>query len=174
MDQHHGGLRAANALLSYVRYLGKTFWPAGLSPFYTYGSVQLPSWQVAGAAALLAAVSVAALLRLRRRPWLAFGWCWYLGVLVPAIGLVQVGGQPLADRYTYLPSIGLSVALCWGGWTCWAMAGKPPRPGSARRRALPARSSPASPRRRGPSSAGGATGRRSSPGRASSPPAISF
>ena len=116
MDQHHLPLRAANALLSYVRYLGMTFWPAGLSPFYTYGSAQFLSWQVAGAAALLAAVTAVALLRLRRRPWLAFGWCWFLGVLVPTIGMVQVGGQPLADRYTYLPSIGLFVALCWGGW----------------------------------------------------------
>ena len=113
MDSQHAPLRIANALLSYVRYLGKSAWPAGLSPFYTYHSASLRSWTIASAALLLAVVTVISLWMRRTRPWIAVGWTWYLVTLLPVIGFIQVGGQPMADRYTYLPSIGLLVACCW-------------------------------------------------------------
>jgi len=112
-DQYRVGLRIANALVSYVRYLGKTVWPADLILFYPF--VPIPAWQAIGAGALLAALCVLAALAARRRPHLLVGWLWYLGTLVPVIGLVQVGGQALADRYTYLPHVGLFVAAVWGG-----------------------------------------------------------
>ena len=108
------GARAGNALVACVRYLGKVLWPAGLSPFYAYPADGLPAWQVAGAALLLAAVSSLAFRWRRDAPHLAAGWCWFLGTLVPVVGLVQVGGQAMADRYAYLPGIGLFVALAWG------------------------------------------------------------
>lgn len=106
--------RAANAAVAYARYLGATVWPADLAVFYPH-----PGWwpapAVAGAVALLAGVSFLALAQLRRRPFLAVGWCWFLGTLVPMIGLVQTGWQSLADRYTYLPFVGLGLAAAWGG-----------------------------------------------------------
>ena len=107
------GRRLGNALISYAVYLGKTFWPAKLAVFYPlpYG---IPPWQAIAAAALLAAITALALWRVRRSPWLAVGWLWFVGMLVPVIGLVQVGRQAMADRYTYLPSIGLFLALVWG------------------------------------------------------------
>jgi Tfp pilus assembly protein PilF len=106
-------LRVANALVSYVAYIGKMLWPARLAAFYPYvGS--LPGWRVAGASLGLIAVSVAVLWMGMRRPYLPVGWFWYLGTLVPVIGLVQVGSQPLADRYTYLPLIGLFIMVSWG------------------------------------------------------------
>ena len=108
--------RLANAAVSYVRYLGKSFWPSDLVVLYPHpylpGGQPWAVWQVAGALALLIAIS-AALFRLRR-PALIVGWLWYLGTLVPVIGIVQVGYQAMADRYTYLPSIGLSVLVVWG------------------------------------------------------------
>jgi hypothetical protein len=105
--------RFSNALVSYVRYLGAAAWPAKLSPFYPYES-GWPWAVVAGAVALLIALSAAALWRVRREPWLAIGWLWFLGALVPVIGLVQVGGQAMADRYMYLPLVGLALAVAWG------------------------------------------------------------
>jgi cytochrome c-type biogenesis protein CcmH/NrfG len=101
--------RAANALISYVAYLGTFFWPVDLAMFYPYPP-SLPVWQIAGSAAILVAISVLAL----RRPYLTVGWLWYLGTLVPVIGLVQVGLQARADRYTYIPMIGISIMLAWG------------------------------------------------------------
>jgi protein O-mannosyl-transferase len=101
--------RAANALISYVAYLGTFFWPSGLAMFYPYPA-NLPPWQVAVAALILVAISAAAI----RRPYLTVGWLWYLGTLVPVIGLVQVGEQARADRYTYIPMIGISIMLAWG------------------------------------------------------------
>jgi tetratricopeptide (TPR) repeat protein len=106
------GRRTGNALLSYAAYLGKTFWPADLAAFYPL-RVAIPLWQAAAAAALLAAVTALVLLRFRRSPWLAVGWLWFAGMLVPVIGILQVGRQGMADRYTYLPSIGLFLALVW-------------------------------------------------------------
>ncbi len=108
------GARAANALVAYASYLSKIVWPSGLAVLYPLTADGPPVWQVAGSAALLLALATGALWQLRRRPWFALGWCWFLGTLVPVIGLVQVGAQAMADRYTYLPSIGVTVALVWG------------------------------------------------------------
>lgn len=105
--------RATNAALSLVLYLVKIFAPAGLTAYYPL----LPGrqWAAAGAAALLiVGCTAVALLRGRRYPFFPAGWFWYLGTLVPVLGLVQVGGQAMADRYTYLPSVGIFVALSWG------------------------------------------------------------
>ncbi len=111
----HTGLgdRLANALVSCVRYLGKHAWPAPLAPLYPMPAAGWGSGAALGAAVLLAAVTVAVLWNLRRWPWAAVGWCWFLGTLVPVLGLVQVGSQAMADRYTYLPGIGLAVAVVW-------------------------------------------------------------
>ena len=106
--------RVANALLSAVSYLGKTFWPSALAVFYPYpDGLALSSGVVVGSALLLAGATTVALRLARRAPFLAFGWLWYLGTLVPVIGLVQVGGQAMADRYTYVPLIGIFVAIAW-------------------------------------------------------------
>jgi tetratricopeptide (TPR) repeat protein len=108
-------LRLANAVVAYARYLGKTIWPAKLAVFYPYLGVSLDSWQVMGAALLLLGVTTAVVLARKRQPYLLVGWLWFLGMLVPVIGLVQVGKQSLADRYTYLPHIGLFICFVWGG-----------------------------------------------------------
>jgi len=105
--------RAANAVVSYARYLGKTFWPQDLIVFYPH-PIHWPPMVAAASAALLLAVTGFAVRTFRRQPWLGFGWFWFLGTLVPVIGLVQVGSQSLADRYTYVPHIGLFIALVWG------------------------------------------------------------
>jgi tetratricopeptide (TPR) repeat protein len=107
------GLRVANAAVTYITYIGRMLWPARLAVYYPY-SHDLPAGQVMAAVAALAAVTVLALRRLRTAPYLAVGWFWYLGTLVPVIGLVQVGGQSSADRYTYLPTVGLTIMLTWG------------------------------------------------------------
>jgi tetratricopeptide (TPR) repeat protein len=106
------GVRLANMPVAYARYLTKTLWPAHLAAYYPYAGWS--AVEVAGAVALLAGVTALALWRARTAPWLAVGWFWFLGMLVPAIGLVQAGGQSLADRYTYLPCIGLWIMLVWG------------------------------------------------------------
>jgi Tfp pilus assembly protein PilF len=105
--------RVANALLAYMRYLSKTFWPADLAIIYPY-SRHWPVMAVIGAALLLAIWSGLFLRRARQNPYLPAGWFWFLGTLIPAIGLVQVGSQSMADRYTYLPSIGLFILIVWG------------------------------------------------------------
>jgi tetratricopeptide (TPR) repeat protein len=107
------GLRIGNALTSYVSYLGKTFWPLRLAVFYPFPDHIAP-WRVAGAVALLGLVTGAAVALRRRAPYFLVGWLWYLGVLVPVVGFVQVGLQSMADRYSYLPSIGLNLAIVWG------------------------------------------------------------
>ncbi len=109
------GGRVANALISYVRYLGKMVWPEHLAGLYLR-KAPWPAWQVGLAAIALVAVSVVVIRLARRRPYLAVGWFWYLGTLVPVIGLVQVGMQTMADRYSYIPLIGIFIALAWGGW----------------------------------------------------------
>jgi len=106
------GLRIENALITYVVYVGKAFLPTHLAVFYPYPA-SLPVWQAAAAAVLLAAVSFAALRTKRTHPWLLAGWLWYLGTLVPVIGLVQAGLQARADRYMYVPMVGLTVMLAW-------------------------------------------------------------
>jgi Tfp pilus assembly protein PilF len=105
--------RIENALLSYVAYLGKCFWPRDLVVFYPHprAGVSVPGALAAGL--FLAAVTIA-VLRLRRRwPYLAVGWLWYLGTLMPVIGLVQIGGHGMADRYAYIPLIGIFLMLVW-------------------------------------------------------------
>jgi tetratricopeptide (TPR) repeat protein len=108
------GRRLGNACLAYVWYLEKTIWPFGLSAFYPYPLVLPAAWEVAGAALFLGAVTALALWQVQRRPYLAVGWFWFLGTLVPVIGLVQAGEQAMADRFTYVPHIGLFLALVWG------------------------------------------------------------
>jgi len=103
--------RIDNALVSYSVYLGKAFWPENLSAFYPYH--EIPAWQAIGAGLLLIVVSVLVIRQARTRPYLAVGWAWLFVMLVPVIGLVQVGAQSMADRYTYLPFIGLFLALSW-------------------------------------------------------------
>jgi tetratricopeptide (TPR) repeat protein len=106
-------LRLANAALSYVRYLGKTFWPVDLAVFYPFPVRGIPAWQVAGSVAFLALVTWMAYRARNRRPWLMTGWCWYVLTLLPVIGIVQVGMQSIADRYLYVPMIGLLIAVSW-------------------------------------------------------------
>jgi hypothetical protein len=104
--------RLSNAAVSYAAYLGKTLFPWHLAVFYPI--LAIPAWKVAGSLALLLAITAFTLWRARRSPWLLTGWLWFLGTLVPVIGLVQVGRQAMADRYLYLPSIGLFLAIVWG------------------------------------------------------------
>jgi Flp pilus assembly protein TadD len=114
LSDHPWGDHTANAVASYAAYLGKTLWPASLAVFYPHPGASLPLWKVAGAGLLLAGVSVLAVRRLAHSPWLVVGWFWYLGTLVPVIGVVQVGEQAMADRYTYLPLIGIFIVVAWG------------------------------------------------------------
>lgn len=106
--------RIINALMSYVIYLYQVIVPTRLAIFYPHSGVALPWWQGALAAMLLLAVTGVAMWKARRRPYLIVGWLWYLGTLVPVIGLVQVGVQAHADRYTYLPLVGIFVMIAWG------------------------------------------------------------
>lgn len=108
-------IRLENALVSYAGYMGKMFWPFSLAVFYPHPLHNLALWKVLGAAGLLIAVSAAVIWKGRRYPYLITGWFWYLGTLVPVIGLVQVGVQAMADRYTYIPLIGLFIMIAWGG-----------------------------------------------------------
>ena len=101
-----------NALVAYVAYLFKTVYPLHLAIFYPHPGTTLPLWQAAGAALLLAAITVSVLRS--TKPYLIVGWLWYLGTLVPVIGLVQVGIQGMADRYTYVPLIGIFIMAAWG------------------------------------------------------------
>ena len=112
--------RIANALVSYATYLGQFFYPVGLAVFYPHRVDNLPTWQVVGALLLLAGIGAAAVIFRRRCPYALVGWCWYLGMLVPVIGLMQVGSQAMADRYTYLPQIGLAMGLAWGAKAAFA------------------------------------------------------
>jgi tetratricopeptide (TPR) repeat protein len=106
--------RLANSLVSYAKYLLLSFWPEGLAVYYPSSDHTAPVWQWATALILLGAITAGALRNARERSYLIVGWLWFLGTLVPVIGLVQVGGQAMADRYTYIPSIGLFIALVFG------------------------------------------------------------
>lgn len=106
------GGRLANAAVSYARYLGKVFWPVNLSVLYPHPG-SWPIWAVAGATLLLVMIFTLVVWQRRERPYLAVGWLWFFGGLVPVIGLIQVGIQSMADRYSYVPSIGLFIALVW-------------------------------------------------------------
>jgi tetratricopeptide (TPR) repeat protein len=105
--------RIANALVSYIVYIGKTVWPSGLAVYYPHPGL-LPIWQVMGAVLLVIAVTVGVVWRAKRFPFLVTGWFWFAGTLVPVIGIVQVGNQAMADRYTYIPLIGLFILAAWG------------------------------------------------------------
>jgi len=110
--------RLENVVVSYVRYIGKAFWPTRLAPMYPHPGNSLPGWQVAGSAALLLLVT-ALVLRWRDRRYLLVGWFWFLGTLVPMIGIITVGEQAMADRFAYIPFIGLFIAVVWtlNAWT---------------------------------------------------------
>ena len=110
--------RAGNALVSYVVYLGKIFWPANLAVFYPYSAEGI-LWKGLAAGVMLAGITALVWREIGRRPYLAVGWFWYLGTLVPVIGLIQVGAQARADRYTYIPMIGISLVLAWGMAEAW-------------------------------------------------------
>jgi tetratricopeptide (TPR) repeat protein len=125
LAQSHGGavrtfahdpfaLRLSNALVSYAKYLLLTFWPNNLAIYYPLAPTGIPAWQIIGAAFLLIAISAFCLFERRTRPYLIVGWLWFVGTLVPVIGIIQVGGQIMADRYFYIPSIGLFIALVFG------------------------------------------------------------
>jgi Tfp pilus assembly protein PilF len=107
------GERVANVCVAYVRYLAKTILPTELCIFYPHPHAW-PGLQVLASAAFIIIITVGTLLYFRKRPVLAIGWLWFLGTLVPVIGLIQVGAQSMADRYTYLPSIGIFIMLAWG------------------------------------------------------------
>jgi tetratricopeptide (TPR) repeat protein len=104
--------RVSNALVAYVLYLRDTVWPANLGVLYPYFFGR-PVWHWVAAAGLLVTVTAAAVWQARRRPWLLVGWLWFVGVLVPMIGIVQAGIQSRADRFSYLPHIGLLIAVVW-------------------------------------------------------------
>jgi Flp pilus assembly protein TadD len=107
--------RLGNAAVAYVRYVGKTAWPSPLAIYYPLLPGGIPAWQAILAGLLVVGATVSAVAAARRLPWLTVGWLWFLGTLVPVIGLVQVGAQAMADRYTYLPGIGVYVIVAWGG-----------------------------------------------------------
>ncbi|MGA2788802.1 MAG: tetratricopeptide repeat protein, partial [Verrucomicrobiota bacterium] len=109
------GVRGSNALLSYCRYLGKLFWPTDLAVFYPYPG-HWPLEQVVLAGGVLLGITVLLIVVRRQYPFLLVGWLWYVGTLVPVIGLMQVGEQAMADRYTYIPSLGMLILVVWGGY----------------------------------------------------------
>jgi hypothetical protein len=113
--------RLSNAVISYVRYIAMTVWPTGLAVVYprpgAYEQPLWPLWLALACAAALLIVTLGLLMVARRAPWAIVGWLWFLGTLVPVIGLVQVGAQAMADRYMYVPLIGLSVIIAWAAWT---------------------------------------------------------
>jgi len=122
--QKHGGgvatlevipikARVANALVSYVKYIGKMVYPSKLAVIYPHPGM-LPWWQIAGACLLLVSISFLAIRVVKQSPYFAVGWLWYLVTLVPVIGLVQVGTQSMADRYTYVPLVGIFIIIAWG------------------------------------------------------------
>lgn len=126
--------RLGNAPMAYANYIGKMLWPAKLAVFYPH-PVSIPAWQVLAAVVLLVAVTVLVVRSAHSRPYLLMGWLWYLAVLVPMIGLVQVGRQAMADRYTYVSFIGLFVMIAWGvsdGLRAWVQRrGGAGRPGTS-------------------------------------------
>jgi tetratricopeptide (TPR) repeat protein len=123
--QSHGGtvrtfaaapvaFRLSNTVVSYANYIRLMFWPNNLAVYYPLPAAGIPAWQSIGAALLLIAITALCLWQYRSRPYLIVGWLWFLGTMVPVIGFVQVGGQTMADRYFYIPSIGLFIALVFG------------------------------------------------------------
>ena len=113
IDQLPFAWRVNNAIVTCVAYIWQMLWPVKLAVFYPHPDNRLLLWQIFLALALLIAITVAVIALRQKRPYLIAGWLWYLGMLVPVIGLVQVGEQARADRYTYLPQVGLYLALTW-------------------------------------------------------------
>ena len=107
------GVRIGNAFISYITYIEKMIWPSNLAVFYPHPGLLLP-WQVLGSVLLLIVITLAVVWMVKRCPYLATGWLWYIGTLVPVIGIVQIGGFARADRYTYIPLIGLFTMVAWG------------------------------------------------------------
>jgi protein O-mannosyl-transferase len=114
LEERPLSLRLEHVVMSYTVYLRKMVWPVDLAPFYPFHGQGWPLWQIGALAGLLLGITALAWRERVRRPYLAVGWLWYLGTLVPVIGLVQVGDQAWADRYTYLPLIGVFIMVAWG------------------------------------------------------------
>ncbi len=106
--------RINNAFVSYVIYIWQMIWPTRLAPFYPHPESQIRAWQVALAILLMCSITLAALILRKTRPYILMGWLWYVGMLVPVIGIIQVGLQAHADRYTYLPQVGCYLVVVWG------------------------------------------------------------
>jgi protein O-mannosyl-transferase len=113
MNSYSWPVRLSGSIVGYVRYLGNAVWPTHLSFFYPHAHGAPPAWQVAAASLLLLLITWRTLAD-RRHRYLAVGWLWFLGTLVPMIQLVQVGNHAMADRYAYVPFVGLYIAVCWG------------------------------------------------------------
>ena len=128
------GVRVANAIVAYAHYLILTFWPHGLAIFYLHPGRTLPPHTVAGAMAMLACIFVLVLRYGRNRPYLIVGWLWYFITLIPVIGLVQVGSQAMADRYTYVPLIGVFILVAWGVPDLLSKKGPVPKASRSHRR----------------------------------------
>jgi hypothetical protein len=107
------GVRISNAMVSYISYIGKMIYPSALAVLYPHPQQGLPAWKVIAAAVLLVTITTGAIISARWRRYLPMGWFWYLGTLAPVIGIVQVGHQAMADRYTYLPSVGIFIMVAW-------------------------------------------------------------
>jgi Tfp pilus assembly protein PilF len=112
-DLYPLNIRISNALVSYVGYIKKMIWPSEFAVLYPHPAI-IPVWKVVGAGVLLAAISFISIKYIKKYPWFTVGWLWYIGTLVPVIGLVQIGAQAMADRYTYVPLIGLFIIVAWG------------------------------------------------------------
>jgi len=113
LSEHPLGVRIGNAVVSYVSYLGKALWPQSLSILYPHPGGSLPEWRIVASAALLLVVTAVALRERQRRPYLLVGWLWYLVTLAPVSGLIQAGEQGMADRFTYVPLVGIFVGAVW-------------------------------------------------------------
>ena len=134
-------LRIENALLSYITYIAQMLWPAHLAVFYPYPQ-SIEAWKAAAALMILLSLSLLAIRTRRTRPYVMVGWFWYPGTLVPVIGLLRVGNQSHADRYTYIPMVGLTLIIGWGtaevigSWpktrTSFAIAASYPAPSGQR------------------------------------------
>jgi tetratricopeptide (TPR) repeat protein len=113
MDVYPFYIRISNALTSYVSYIGRIIWPTNLAVIYPYDRL-LPAWQTWSACCLIIGITLLSVKYYKSHPWFPVGWFWFLGTLVPVIGLVQVGTQAMADRYTYVPVVGLFIIIAWG------------------------------------------------------------
>ncbi len=106
--------RLSNSIVSYVTYIMKIFWPGNLAIFYPYESGALPLWKIIGALLILSVITAVAIRLRKRYPYFLFGWIWYIGTLIPVIGIFQTGSQSMADRFTYMPIIGVFTMIVWG------------------------------------------------------------